>query len=302
MPNHIANLVVVKGDTAKVKQFFDKVLVEKIAEDNSTYTAFDFNAILPMPEDLDIPASSTIEQYAKTGVLDLEAINKMFHTEEEVKAYVRACYKGAENLKKYGYIHWYDWSRHNWGTKWNSYDLEILSDDSVMFNTAWSTPTGIWHEIAKQFPDLEITVTYADEDCGYNCGIITIKDGEVSEYAPIGGSDEAMELYFQTHPDMEDEFIYKEGKGWVYKDDEDEEEYEEETEEVNEPVSDNKVWIRLGGYVQADKETVQKIKDGDTEALIAILKQDGFEVNGQAYVPETEAEFDLNPMKLTFFR
>ena len=65
-----------------------------------------------------------------------------------------------------------------------------------------------------------------------------------------------------------------------------------------------KVWLRLGGFVSADDATIQKIKDGDGEALVKVLKEQGFEVNGDTYIPDPdgEVEFDLDPMVLTFFR
>ena len=65
-----------------------------------------------------------------------------------------------------------------------------------------------------------------------------------------------------------------------------------------------KVWIRLGGFVTADAKTIEKIKNGDEEALVKVLKEQGFEVNGDSYIPDPdgEVEFDLNPMVLTFFR
>lgn len=65
-----------------------------------------------------------------------------------------------------------------------------------------------------------------------------------------------------------------------------------------------KIWIRLGGNITADEDTYQKIMSGDEEALVKAIKEHGFEVNGDSYIPDpdSEAEFDLNPMVLTFFR
>ena len=65
-----------------------------------------------------------------------------------------------------------------------------------------------------------------------------------------------------------------------------------------------KVWIRLGGYITADDATMEEIKNGNEDALVKAIKEHGFEVDGDTYIPdpETEVEFDLNKMTLTFWR
>lgn len=70
-----------------------------------------------------------------------------------------------------------------------------------------------------------------------------------------------------------------------------------------------KIWIRLGGNITADEDTYQKIMSGDEEALVKAIKEHGFELNGETYIPADESDdnsedvdFDLNPIVLTFFR
>ena len=68
-----------------------------------------------------------------------------------------------------------------------------------------------------------------------------------------------------------------------------------------------KIWVRMGGYITADAETMAKIKNGNTDALVKAIKDNGFEVNGESYIPETDDEsvidsFEPDPMVLTFFR
>ena len=48
-----------------------------------------------------------------------------------------------------------------------------------------------------------------------------------------------------------------------------------------------KIWIRLGGFVFADKETMAKIKDGDDDALLQAIKDNGFQLDGESYIPDT---------------
>ena len=61
-----------------------------------------------------------------------------------------------------------------------------------------------------------------------------------------------------------------------------------------------KVWIRLGGVVAADKNTMEKILEGDTDALVKAIKENGFQLNGETYIPaqgeiESDIDFDFVP-------
>lgn len=64
-----------------------------------------------------------------------------------------------------------------------------------------------------------------------------------------------------------------------------------------------KVWIRLGGVVTTDDKTMDAILCGDTNALIKAIHENGFEVNGESYIPatddiENDVEFDFVPATL----
>lgn len=63
-----------------------------------------------------------------------------------------------------------------------------------------------------------------------------------------------------------------------------------------------KLWIRLGGYVNVDEATAEKIVKGDADALVDALLDHGFVVDGDTYIPDGKgdivAEFDLGPVKL----
>lgn len=159
----------------------------------------DFNKIIPMPEHGD-------DFYAEGGLGDKEK-------------------------KKYGSNNWYDWSIENWGTKWNSYSHDIVQEISwapdsqryVMvckFETAWSAVVPLIKKMAENNPKVDITYVYADEDMGYNTGIVKFKDGSVvQEEYPEGGSKEAMKLYFETHPDRLDDFVFNDDGTYEHKED-----------------------------------------------------------------------------------
>ena len=100
-----------------------------------------------------------------------------------------------QNVIDYGSDTWYDWSCANWGTKWNSNNTYVVSDDEVEFDTAWSCPIEVLKALSKQYADIEIYVEYADEDLGNNCGYFTLKDGEFIEEVDMNGDIEfAMEV------------------------------------------------------------------------------------------------------------
>jgi hypothetical protein len=63
-----------------------------------------------------------------------------------------------------------------------------------------------------------------------------------------------------------------------------------------------RVWIRLGGFISADNETMEAIMRGDKNALIKAINDNGFEVEGDAYIYDEESgdevDFDLDAISL----
>ena len=62
----------------------------------------------------------------------------------------------------------------------------------------------------------------------------------------------------------------------------------------------NRIWIRVGGFVSADYYECLKIMEGDADALVNAIKNNGFEVNGDTYIPTDgwDVEFNLDSLKL----
>ena len=109
------------------------------------------------------------------------------------------------NVIKYGYDTWYNWSVDNWGTKWNSCSTYIINDNEVEFDTAWSCPMEVLKELSRQFKGVEIYVEYADEDIGSNCGTFTLLNGKVIDYCnKEGDCDFAMNIKGYTDEDIEE--------------------------------------------------------------------------------------------------
>lgn len=116
--------------------------------------------------------------YAKFIVIyDIRTTDR---TETEIKDDIRNIIKGYYNLRTYGAKNWYDWHIKNWGTKWNVGEAMYINEDSktISFQTAWSTPEGIFRELSKY---TKVVVTYADEDTGSNYGIDIYENGELTQ-------------------------------------------------------------------------------------------------------------------------
>lgn len=147
MPNWCECELTVKGRKEEVDSFTAKV----ITEDKNGENAFDFNVIVPMPEELLI--------------------------EEE---------KDLSGLRASGSIvpRWYEWRVANWGTKWNASDLCDIVQQTLKngvksyfaFSTAWSPPIPVIEAAAAKFPTLEFTLKYWEGGCGFR-GTAQFKNG-----------------------------------------------------------------------------------------------------------------------------
>ena len=216
-------------------------LVEAVSSNKDTYCAFDFNKIVPMPEELKIVSGASGEWGMRYIILksknydcllseeDRNFINQFESNDEEsIKEYIELCKKYLYNLSKYGHKNWYDWCNDpsNWNTKWNSCDSECdrIDDNEVMFTfyTAWSFCTPVIKRLSEMYPELDIEFMYADEDAGSNCGYGSLKGGEYIEYnTPDCDSNEAYRIYLDLHPYDADSLVYdpeQDTYKWVYED------------------------------------------------------------------------------------
>ncbi len=71
----------------------------------------------------------------------------------------------------------------------------MVDENTVNFETAWSTPYQFVAMLSNRFPQVTITVKYADEDFGHNVGEYIFEYGyETFLNVPEGGSREAIEM------------------------------------------------------------------------------------------------------------
>lgn len=237
MPNYVSTRLCFKGDANRIKEI--RQLVEHQNGDECKI-AFDFNAIIPMPEELDVPSSSSGEYGMRYLILkdanpfsltedDRSFIktmeNKKTNNPERFNDDIELGRKYLSNISKYSHKDWHSWRVSHWNTKWGAFETEWINDNQVEFKTAWSFCFPIVEKLSQMFPDVEIEFEYADENCSYNTGKGKYINGEEidCEY-PDGKSKRGYEIYLSLHPEYEDELVYdkeKDNYKWIEEEDED---------------------------------------------------------------------------------
>jgi hypothetical protein len=191
MPNHISNIVKITGEATRVAQVLETI---KGIDPNHV---IDFNTFSPMPTELigttsPVTAVSDAEYLKAVLDLDKKRADGTLHGYETLPITHKM---QSDLIEKCGFDNWYDWSIANWGTKWNAYESNAIGDDTIIFQTAWSTPYDAMVTMSVVFDDVTIHVSYADEDFGSNVGEYTLVNGlVVSQNTPKSQSKEAIGL------------------------------------------------------------------------------------------------------------
>ena len=226
MPNWVRTRLTFNGDRSRIDELKTFVKSETKDESGKFHTnLFDFNKVVPMPEELNISSSSSGDcgmRYlllnSKHSILwtddDRSFMERMEKQKEEnpdrFNEDIELGKKYLNNISKYGYKDWYNFCCDNWGTKWGACEIEWINDDQVEFETAWDFCFPIVQKLSEMFPDVEIVFCFADEDCGSNTGdgrMIAGKETDDTEY-PKTGDNRAYEIYLSLHPEYEDELVY----------------------------------------------------------------------------------------------
>ena len=203
MPNHVTNIIEIKGDPARIKTLF-----ETLKNDEYGLGSIDFNKLIPMPLELDIEEGSQtnrglkaykdfIEVYTFNGKKeDFDLLNIPDKSEQaflRVRPDIdRAAWdlgrQAFQNEQKYGAPTWYKWRIRNWGTKWNAYgykDDVQFDGHSLRFLTAWAPPQPVIAKLSEMYPNLDFIHQFASEDIGVNCGEDEYHNGSLcGEYRP----------------------------------------------------------------------------------------------------------------------
>lgn len=204
MPNWVENKLSYNGNEAEIKE-----MLEKIRYDNATIGTIDFNKIIPMPKSLDIECGSRtdkgiemVKNYLENLHAELkgkegtyEEVLEDLHnhsadiSDDEEKKIWDIGVTAVDNLYKYNAPTWYEWCNDNWNTKWNAcgYDenTDYSDSDFIWFQTAWSAPVPVIQKLSEMYPNIELSLQFADEDLGQNCGEMKFKGGNIiEEYIP----------------------------------------------------------------------------------------------------------------------
>lgn len=159
MPNHCENHLIVMGDEKEVKRFHEAITKGENREQHSEFSILD--NLLPTPKEL----HETLRGFCPMG------------SEDEAKQKLQQ----EENIKKFGFADWYDWSCANYGSKWTDFDgrFGMVTDNEInaSFTSAWSPIDEGIRNVSKQFPTLGFVLTYHEGGMAF-CGGYAIRNGE----------------------------------------------------------------------------------------------------------------------------
>jgi len=220
MPNHIQNRLEIIGTKQKVQEVKEFMIGKPY--DDGTERIFDFNKLIPMPEELDIEISSWGDMgqailfgKGRSMFLGIEEIWRRFdrYTRKQQKEILEMGFKYQDNANQFGHATWYPWAKENWGTKWNAYSSSYEEENVIMFQTAWNGVPNLIKKLSQRFPNVEFIYEWADEDTGSNCAMYRYINGEAIESAiPESQSIEAYELAFKLWPGDKEMYKLVDGK------------------------------------------------------------------------------------------
>ena len=157
MPNHCYNRVTIYSsgnDTDETRAQIAKI--KAIFEDEEV-----FGQIIPEPDWANTPLLTSDNRFGTK-----------YGNDGELPQYVDCSVSGKKLVFKSTDItdqRWYDWRLANWDTKWDAYDLTVEDEDpdqlEVTFNTAWSPPEAICHQIREDYPDVSVSWFYDEPGC-----------------------------------------------------------------------------------------------------------------------------------------
>ena len=232
MPNHCSNQFTFTGNINSIQKLYHHIVNPDLEPQS-----IDFNRIIPMPDALDIPSDSSGMKALALLQMKLHQViintNWFTHAHQLVSALDKYGYQWhsltaeqaiqvlqqepnlqqhydldlelgqqyLSNLNQYGFVSWYEWRKHNWGTKWNAYngDVELSEDGKCLsgyFDTAWSPAEPIYCYLAQHYPNVEINIEYLDEFADFAGSYRSDGSGQLIDY-PL--SDAEIEAMFVQH-------------------------------------------------------------------------------------------------------
>lgn len=84
------------------------------------------------------------------------------------------------NVLKYGYVSWYDWSCDNWGTKWDALKSEGTPEEGELtFFTAWYEPKKVIEKLLEKHQMKKIEWQYEGENQSFKGKICSDGKGNI---------------------------------------------------------------------------------------------------------------------------
>lgn len=127
MPNHCKNVLKIRcSDEALMQKIKDTLLCEHLGDNGKLYKEFTMNKYKPFPEKLSVDCMN---------IDDIQSLIKSDNkSNEEIKEIFKNQNKSVDSFE--------DWTRKNWGTKWDCYYTNVLhispTELEVYYMTAWS--------------------------------------------------------------------------------------------------------------------------------------------------------------------
>jgi hypothetical protein len=165
----VLNRIFVKGDPDRVRAVFDYIRGRPGENE-----LFDLNAIIPMPECIQI----TAEMEGLGIIIEMYGQEEMDAYRERCAAAKRRC------LVETGYPGWCEWAISQWDTPRNVYQVERWEDssDTLFFCSAGWSPFSPLLELSHTFPDVVIILDYADESGCLGRAVFAAGDGSNEQY------------------------------------------------------------------------------------------------------------------------
>ena len=257
MPNHVKNKITFEGDQKQMDDFVKQYTTEspdiiEMSDDKCIYIPNKFKDRIPQFTDLTMNLEDkklyhkervfvseedgkiTLDTLGTTKEITRAELDKNYYPRKE-RAYThyfdfdkilpmpKHVLRNNIDSFEQSFPNWYDWSIENWGTKWNSFSTEQLSEKAYMIETSWQTPNPIMKELYAKLPDgLKMHVDFASDDIGTNCGTFVerkvLSNDQTKSliiyeaFQKASYSKEAYELAFTLWPDFEQHYELKNGE------------------------------------------------------------------------------------------
>lgn len=136
-----------------------------------------------------------------------EAFIEVNALNDDIAAHIEFGKQCFNNIVKYGYMTWIDFTCSMWGTKWNG--QQTFSDSNyVEYQTPDRPAIEFVDALAEQYPEYDFELLYVGEDVERSCcGKYTWSNGRrTGEVFYEAGSDEAYEVAFDLGTELREDY------------------------------------------------------------------------------------------------